>query len=658
MKSTGCLLLGLFFCLRSFADGGVSVDFSATPTKVRTMTGFLAGFKPGKTPIGPIRDLGPALWKGSLEKLGTIPSSVGARFEISLAAAWGFPWKSRSPLCNPNLEVPAKPRGDKNPEVPESAWVAPYEAFARWEACLDLVLKKVSELKGQGLTDYDFDIWNEPNGGSDFAWIRRNTGMTSVEGHVAHGGYWIVRETDARGKNLLISDSSVEGSPDPNCRLDRTSSDSICNLARLFAHTHRYLTTKLGNGFRLGGPSANAKASQTYLFRFLGYLRKLDPAVRVGYVSWHEFRPSWNGEKGKPITDLGNYIAEVRRDIQRDYRDIVGEPAEIHINEYMNPVDAFRPASLVKYLEQLELGKPDFAAHTGWPDPQDEHTTVDNGTVDGMLSPGDFQMRSPWWVYRAYRDTLASRIPCSVTRDPYLTCFAEYDKARASARILVGYGVFDVENVRDSVEVDLNFSNLGSLANAPLTVHIIKNQSTALPEISQSLALAAGTRVPSKLTISLKPHEAAIVVLGEQPEYLGRYVRAEVEYVPKRNPGDPANQNRIEMILNDEVHTLGNQGASGDSPATTVDVRAARAECNVIRLRNFSNGQLTRDTARGPAEMKYFRLKKNGNTLDVVYNDNRDTADFSDATSYRDVHFRLTFPFSHFTVQQSGLPCQ
>ncbi len=503
------LLVILFVCpALSLAENSIRVDFGAIPVSQPSMLGFLLGVKAGVTPVLPIEALAPALWKGSTTQLGTFPEQTGARLEFALGNAWGYPWNSFNSPCNPGFVSPKVSSGG----TPTSNWIAPYENLENWDACVSTVAKTLGNLNYE---NFDFDIWNEPNGAANHRW-RRGAGTPS-KGNIAQGQFWLAKETDPNG-NVVIDDSSVDSSFfDPNCQMNVNSKDSICNLARLYVRTYQDLLSIYGSNFRLGGPSVNARANENYTLTFLGYIQKLDPSIHLGYVSWHEYRGSWAGTtRYNPMVEMANYLNQVRTDVQNQYGNLVGTRAEIHINETVDVLNSFSPGGMMKYLEQLELGHADFAARGCWGDPQDGGTsTCNNGTVDGMLMPNptttSYQLRSPWWVYQNYNGTLANRVPCALSgNNPYLTCMAGKDPTGQNLRVIIGYGVFDT-GVTSPTTVQVNLSGLTSANSVPLQIRTIPAVSDAVSELPLQNVFYTGGNDSLNFSVTLKVNEAAVI---------------------------------------------------------------------------------------------------------------------------------------------------
>jgi len=368
----------LTFILSALAAGAASLgdaaamraDFKA-PGPRPSMAGFLVGIVPSDPPpLTWAQSLAPAMWRGGVGPID-YARSAGATYDLVTNFMWGVPRANWQPTGNP-------PYGN-DPQKPD--W-SRYEQF----------LTSLARQNRDRVTFWEF--WNEPD--FENSWPQ-----------TAAGGE---RCPDSWG-------------PDPSQDL----------LFETYAHFYHVMRRELGADALLVAPST-ASYCLSYLRKFLDF--SIARGLEVNVLSWHEL----GGPSERNLSLIEDHLAQARAEFFFDparphtarYRPL--KLKQIHINEMVGRVHYFRPGETAAYLYFLERGGADAAGHACWEDNgagDARATGCQNNTLDSLLVPlspdappsSPRQPRAVWWVYKAYADIRARRVPCE-PNSPQTVCLA------------------------------------------------------------------------------------------------------------------------------------------------------------------------------------------------------------------------------------------
>lgn len=194
-----------------------------------------------------------------------------------------------------------------------------------------------------------------------------------------------------------------------------------------YLRAYRVIRQTLGPSVLIGGPSI-AQYDKTYLTAFLNYC--LAQGCEVNFLSWHELDDSDTG-----ISSIAGHLQDARSTLLENPLYAKLNIQKIYVNESIGALHTHRPGGILGYLYQLEKGGADGAARACWADSTGANECYNN-TLDGLVTPGDYQPRSAWWVYSMYAGTAAGRV-YSTTSNFRVVPIA--NAGSASAQVLIGY---------------------------------------------------------------------------------------------------------------------------------------------------------------------------------------------------------------------------
>ena len=190
----------------------------------------------------------------------------------------------------------------------------------------------------------------------------------------------------------------------------------------VYSLANRVLREELGPDVEIAGPSVSRYAPK-WLTAFLDHC--VAERCRVGFLSWHE-----NPEPADRLDSISAHLTDGRRRFLEGPRYAGLGLREIHINEYVGRSDRHRPGEAVSYLQELESGGADRAAHSCW-----SREDCAPAGLDGLLTPGGAP-RAVWWAHRWYADGAGSRVRAE-SRDSAVAVLASAGDGRA--RVLLGH---------------------------------------------------------------------------------------------------------------------------------------------------------------------------------------------------------------------------
>ena len=267
-----------------------------------------------------------------------------------------------------------------------------------------------------------------------------------------------------------------------------------------FKITHDVIREELGNGAMISGPSTHWIPE--WINGFAKYCN--DNQVQLDVFSYHELHETEN-----PYS-VRQHLHDLRA-VLDSWPNL--RVKEIQVNEYGYRGSHHNPAQILGYLYNLEKGGADGACRACWPDEQNMSTCW-NGTIGGLLTPGDLLPRTAWWVHRLYAESVSERVRSQTTAS-FLACFAyRHPSDWHRARVVVANA-----HRREMIkELRISLDNLSTL----------------------SFVGADDTRV------NIKVYE--LPDTGEAPSE-GMVLKEETDYTVK--------ENQIEIVLN-EIEPLAN----------------------------------------------------------------------------------------------------
>ena len=279
----------------------------------------------------------------------------------------------------------------------------------------------------------------------------------------------------------------------------------------IFAQSSQILHQQLGPNVLVSGPSTS-HYDRVYLTHFLDYCKAHN--TRVDVLSWHEL------DADADIPSVEDHVREARRLF-------VDNPAyralgirQIQINEIVGPSAQYRPGEILGYFDALERGGADGACKGCWNDTKGGSNCANN-TLDGILTPDTHQPRAAWWAYKAYADTVPTRV-VSRSSDRSVVAFATAGDGQSASVVVGGFAYEDYG--RGSVSVVVRLLNVSRLpfVGAGGRVHVRVEKipdagETALPTLlvvqEQNVAVTGGA---AQVTLPpLAPHEAYRLTLGK-----------------------------------------------------------------------------------------------------------------------------------------------
>ncbi len=169
-----------------------------------------------------------------------------------------------------------------------------------------------------------------------------------------------------------------------------------------FKITHDVIREELGSGAIISGPSTHWIPK--WINGFANYCNRNN--IQLDVFSYHELY-----ETDNPYS-VQEHLQALRSSIDNQYTNL--RVKEIQVNEYGYRGSHHNPAQILGYLYNLERGGADGACRACWPDEQ-EVSTCWNGTIGGLLTPGDLLPRTAWWTHRLYAESVSERVRSQTT---------------------------------------------------------------------------------------------------------------------------------------------------------------------------------------------------------------------------------------------------
>lgn len=281
----------------------------------------------------------------------------------------------------------------------------------------------------------------------------------------------------------------------------------------IFVQSSQILHQQIGPNALVSGPSTS-HYDRAYLTRFLDYCKAHH--ARVDVLSWHEL-------------DVDGDIPSVEDHLREARRLFVDNPAykslgirQIQVNEIIGPSAQYRPGEILGYFDALERGGADGACKGCWNDSKGGSNCGTN-TLDGILMPDTPQPRAAWWAYKAYADTVPSRV-LSRSSDRSVVAFAASGDAQGASVVVGAFAYGDY--TRGPIPVMVRLQNISRLpfAGAGRRVHVKvekipdmgESALPSLPVVREEDAAVAGGVAQVSLP-PLAPHEAYRLTLSKAP---------------------------------------------------------------------------------------------------------------------------------------------
>ena len=213
-----------------------------------------------------------------------------------------------------------------------------------------------------------------------------------------------------------------------------------------FKITHDVIRQELGYAALISGPSTHWIPE--WIEGFASYCNKNN--VQLDVFSYHELY-----ETDNPYS-VQQHLRTLRNHIDTRYTNL--RVKEIQVNEYGYNGSQHNPALILGYLYNLERGGADGACRACWGD-QESSSTCWNGTIGGLLTPGDLLPRASWWTHKLYAESISERVQSNATA-PFVANFAYRDPIRWNrARIIIA-NAHRKETVR---ELTITIESMNSL---------------------------------------------------------------------------------------------------------------------------------------------------------------------------------------------------
>ena len=224
-----------------------------------------------------------------------------------------------------------------------------------------------------------------------------------------------------------------------------------------FKFTHDVIREELGSSAVISGPSTHWIPE--WINGFADYCNRND--MQLDVFSFHDLY-----ENDNPYTTL-QHLRDLRSVLSR-YTNL--QVQEIQVNEYGYKGSHHNPAQIMGYLYNLEKGGADGACRACWPDNRDVSSCW-NGTIGGLLTPGEFLPRASWWTHRLYAESISGRVQSEVGAS-FVTCFAyRHPTDLQRARVVVA-NAHRKEVIKELRIVVDNLSSLSSIGQGDDTVNV------------------------------------------------------------------------------------------------------------------------------------------------------------------------------------------
>jgi xylan 1,4-beta-xylosidase len=190
-----------------------------------------------------------------------------------------------------------------------------------------------------------------------------------------------------------------------------------------YKRAYRVLREELGSDVLIGGPSfANFEPDDLKAFVQYCSQNKLE----INFLTWHELSGA-----DEDISSVSSHLVSMKNYIQQF-------PALKYqftlINESVGPQTHLFPGDILGFLYHLEAGGAQGSNKACW-DAQDGSQNCYNGSLDGLLSPNNYQPRAAWWIYKYYADSHQTQVSAVSRSSKKLAIFAN----QKQKQILLGY---------------------------------------------------------------------------------------------------------------------------------------------------------------------------------------------------------------------------
>ena len=225
-----------------------------------------------------------------------------------------------------------------------------------------------------------------------------------------------------------------------------------------FKITHDVIREELGNSAMISGPSTHWIPE--WINGFADYCHKNN--VQLDVFSYHELY-----ETDNPYS-VQQHLRDLRGIINSKYTNL--RVKEIHVNEYGYYGSQHNPALILGYLYNLERGGADGACRACWQD-QGDISTCWNGTIGGLLTPGDLLPRASWWTHRLYAESVSNRVQSNASMS-FITNFAyRHPTDWKRAKIIIA-NAHQKETVKELAVIIKGITSLSFIANTDASVNI------------------------------------------------------------------------------------------------------------------------------------------------------------------------------------------
>ena len=225
-----------------------------------------------------------------------------------------------------------------------------------------------------------------------------------------------------------------------------------------FKIAHDVIREELGNSAMISGPSTHWLPE--WIHGFAHYCNQND--VQLDVFSYHELYETDN------LYSVQQHLRDLHSIINNNYTNL--RVKEIHVNEYGYYGSQHNPALILGYLYNLERGGADGACRACWED-LESGSTCWNGTIGGLLTPGDLRPRASWWTHKLYAESVSERVQ-SDANTSFIANFAyRHPTDWKRARIIIA-NAHQKETVKELNVIINSIKSLSFVANTDASVNI------------------------------------------------------------------------------------------------------------------------------------------------------------------------------------------
>lgn len=165
-----------------------------------------------------------------------------------------------------------------------------------------------------------------------------------------------------------------------------------------------------GENAKILGPGTS-RFDKQYLEDFLFFCRQ--NKIKLDIIAWHE------GGVLNEAKNMGNNINYARNNWLNNFYDL--QIKDIFIPEILWETEQFNPLAVYAYLDTVEKNNAKGACKTCWDlSPELGGNTCFNNSMDGIITPKK-ELRSVWWSYKLYADSLDKRLVSSSSDENIIT---------------------------------------------------------------------------------------------------------------------------------------------------------------------------------------------------------------------------------------------